>query len=196
MKTVCVYCGSSNVIAKPYLEAARAMGRVLAQRGLALIYGGGSTGMMGALADTALEGGAQVIGILPQIFDTPVLAHPSLSEMRITDSMHTRKAMMIEAADGFIALPGGLGTFEELFEVLTWAQIGLHSKPVGLLNVRAYFDPLLALIDHARAEGFMYDEHRALLVSSEDPSDLIDQLKQYRPPAGLERWVDREEETR
>ncbi|NIS81865.1 MAG: TIGR00730 family Rossman fold protein [Anaerolineales bacterium] len=196
IEKICVYCGSSDTIAELYLEAAQALGRTIAERGLTLIFGGGATGVMGALADSALGGGARVIGIIPKLFDTPVLAHPALTEMRIVENIHTRKAMMIEEADAFIAMPGGLGTLEELFEVLTWAQIGLHRKPVGLLNLNGYFDALLALIQHARAEGFIYDEHRSLLISDDDPDTLLDLLARYQPPEGLERWVNREEKKR
>ncbi len=192
MERVVVYCGSSDESRPVYLEAARGMGRALVQRGLTLIYGGGRTGMMGAVADAALQSGGTVIGIMPRQFDTPVLAHPGLSEMILVSSMHQRKSMMAEMGDAFIALPGGFGTLEELFEILTWAQIGMHAKPVGVLNAEGYFDPLLALIEHARREGFIYSVHRALLACERTPAALLDRLASYEPPAGLARWVDRD----
>ncbi len=192
VKRVVVYCGSSDDIRPVYLEAARAMGRALVERGLTLVYGGGRTGMMGAVAEASLQAGGTVVGIMPRQFDTPVLAHPALSEMIVVDSMHQRKARMAEMGDAFVALPGGFGTFEELFEILTWAQIGMHRKPIGLLNVEGYFDPLLALIEHARAEGFIYAIHRALLACERTPGALLDQLAAYAPPQGLERWIDRD----
>jgi uncharacterized protein (TIGR00730 family) len=191
---ICVFCGSSDSVDNAYLDAAWALGEAVAERGLDLIFGGGGTGLMGSLADAALAGGGQVIGILPRIFDTPALAHPNLSELRIVDDMHNRKAMMMEAADAFLALPGGFGTFEELFEVLTWAQIGIHRKPVGVLNVNGYFDPLIDLIEHSRDEGFILEEHPDLLIIDDDVDRLLSRLTQYQPPEGLERWVDREEE--
>jgi uncharacterized protein (TIGR00730 family) len=156
MKSVCVYCGSSDDIRKEYLEAARRMGNAIAGRGIQLIYGAGSTGMMGAVADGALDAGGEVIGVIPSIFNTPQLAHNGLTRLEVVENIHLRKARMIELAGGFIALPGGFGTLEELFEILTWAQIGLHHKPVGLLNTLSYFDPLLALVEHAYTEGFIY----------------------------------------
>jgi uncharacterized protein (TIGR00730 family) len=169
------------------------MGAAIAARGLELIYGAGSTGLMGAVADGALEAGGQVTGVIPAFFNTPQLAHGSLTRLEIVDTIHQRKARMAEMADAFIALPGGYGTLEELFEILTWAQIGLHSKPVGLLNTLGYFDPLLAMVDHARNEGFIYAEHRALFTHADDPGSLLDALQAYRPPSGLDRWLNREE---
>jgi uncharacterized protein (TIGR00730 family) len=169
------------------------MGHALAARGMTLVFGGGGTGLMGELANAAMEGGAQVIGVIPEMFDTPILAHPGLSEMRVVKDMHTRKAHMIDVADAFIALPGGFGTFEELFEVLTWAQIGLHNKPVGVLNTRGYFDPLMHLVEHAGNEGFIYAQHRQLLLCDSEPDTLLDRLMKFRSPEGLEAWVNREE---
>lgn len=192
IKTVCVFCGSSDRIQEPYLEAARKMGHAIANRGLTIVYGGGGTGLMGALADSALEDGSKVIGVLPKTFNNPVLAHQYLSELIIVETMHERKAKMIDLADAFIALPGGFGTLEELFEILTWAQIGLHAHPVGILNTNAYFDPLLALIEHARSEGFIYDEHRSLLINEVDPNNLLNKMTSYNPPTNLDRWVNRE----
>ncbi len=193
MKTICVYCGSSEKMDGEYLQAAREMGVAIARRGLSLAYGAGCTGMMGAVADGALEAGGEVIGVIPKIFNTPVLMHTGLSRLEIVDSMHTRKQRLVDISDAFIALPGGYGTFEELFEVLTWAQIGLHSKPMGILNTRHYYDLLLSAIEKARTDGFIYAEHSALLVCAEQAEDLLDKLEDYRYPQGMEKWLTREE---
>jgi hypothetical protein len=193
MNSICVYCGSSDKTHPDFQDAAYEMGTVLAGQGITLVYGAGSTGLMGAVADGALESGGEAIGVLPSIFNTPQLAHPNLTRLEIVDDMHKRKARLEELADGFIALPGGYGTLEELFEILTWAQIGLHKKPVGLLNVRQYFDPLLEFIDNARAEGFIYAEHRSLFTSSEKPLSLLKALENHNPPSGLDRWLTRDD---
>lgn len=163
------------------------MGRLVAQRRLGLVFGGGHIGLMGVLADAALEAGGEVIGVIPQMLVDRELAHPRLTELRIVRSMHERKALMAELADAFIALPGGLGTFEELCEVLTWAQLGLHRKPVGCLNVCGYFDPLAALLDRAVAEGFLQPPHRQLLAIETDPASLLEAL-QARLPRTQPAW--------
>jgi uncharacterized protein (TIGR00730 family) len=191
MKSVCVYCGSSDHMNFAYIEAAREMGRVIAEHGLELWYGAGSTGLMGALADSALEVGGTVIGVIPALFNTPVLAHNRLTRLEIVESMHQRKERLAQMADAFIALPGGFGTFEELFEILTWSQIGLHRKPVGILNALHYFDPLLVMVEHAREEGFIYNEHRDLFVVAETPVALMDALEIHQHPSGLEKWLTR-----
>jgi uncharacterized protein (TIGR00730 family) len=191
MKTICAYCGSSDKMRPSYLDSAFAMGQSIARRGLTLAYGAGCTGMMGAVADGALQAGGEVVGVIPSIFANPTLMHNGLTRLEIVDSMHTRKARLVDISDAFIALPGGYGTFEELFEVLTWAQIGLHRKAVGLLNAENYFDPLLAAIEHARTEGFMYAEHRGLLTLANDPGALLDALESYQPPANLDLWMTR-----
>jgi uncharacterized protein (TIGR00730 family) len=193
MKSICVYCGSSDKMSNEYLWVARQMGAAIAKRGFVLTYGAGCTGMMGAVADGALEAGGEVIGVIPRIFNTPTLMHTRLSRLEIVDSMHTRKQRLADISDAFIALPGGYGTFEELFEILTWAQIGLHSKPIGILNVQHYYDPLLSAIDHARAEGFMYAEHQSLFVCADQPDELLKKLDNYQYPDGMEKWVTREE---
>jgi uncharacterized protein (TIGR00730 family) len=169
------------------------LGAAIAKRGLSLAYGAGCTGMMGAVADGALDAGGVVIGVIPRMFATPALMHNRLTRLEIVDSMHTRKQRLVDISDAFIALPGGFGTFEELFEVLTWAQIGLHAKPVGILNSQGYYEPLLSAIDHAKTEGFIYAEHRSLLVYSEDPDNLLDMLDNYQYPQGMEKWLTREE---
>ncbi len=191
MKSICVYCGSSDKIKPAYLEGATQMGRAIAKRGLQLWYGAGCTGLMGAVADGALEAGGEVIGVIPAMFHTPQLAHAGLTRLEIVDSMHLRKERLAEQAEAFIALPGGFGTFEELFEILTWAQIGLHQKPVGLLNTLGYYDALVNMVEYARLEGFIYNEHRALFLCEKEPETLLDQLESYQIPSGLDRWLTR-----
>ncbi len=188
MKHICVFCGS-NLGAQPeYVEAARHLGRVLAKRQITLVYGGARVGTMGEIADSVLAAGGHVIGVIPQALAEKV-AHTGLSDLRIVPSMHERKALMAELADGFIALPGGLGTFEEFFEVLTWAQLGLHHKPCGLLNVRGYYQPLMAFLDHAVAQHFLKAPHRDMILSDEDPERLLDQFSVYQAPS-ISKWAD------
>ncbi len=190
-KSICVYCGSADGLDQIYLDAARVLGGLLANRGIELIYGAGKTGLMGALADGVLEAGGRVTGVVPENLNQAQLIHGALSQLEVVPDIHARKARMSQLAEAFITLPGGYGTLDELFETLTWAQIGLHTKPVGLLNTGGYFGPLLEMIEHARSEKFIYDEHRDLLVSSSDPSDLLSRLEQFKIPSGLERWVSR-----
>jgi uncharacterized protein (TIGR00730 family) len=191
MKSICVYCGSSDEVGAKYLEIARHTGEVIAARGLQLVFGGGSTGLMGAVADAVLEHGGEVIGVLPVHFNRPELAHANLTRMELVADMGTRKARMTELADAFIALPGGFGTMEEMFETLTAAQIGLHVKPIGLLNVFNYYDHLLKFLEHANKEGFTFWEHQKLYAQGGTPEELIDKLETYAPPEGLERWLQR-----
>ncbi len=193
MNSICIYCGSADNLHSDYYAAARRMGAAVARRGWQLWYGAGSTGLMGAVADAALEAGGEVVGVIPEIFNTPTLAHPRLTRLEVVESMHVRKNRLAMQADGFVALPGGFGTFEEFFEILTWSQIGLHQKPVGLLNVRGYYDPLLKMVERALQEGFIYNEHNALFTCLEDVDALLDALNNYQAPAGLERWLTREE---
>ncbi len=192
MKSICVYCGSADQVNFQYLQAARQMGATIAQRGYQLWYGAGSTGLMGAVADGALQAGGEVIGVIPELFNTPQLAHTGLTRLEVVGDMHQRKQRLAQCADAFIALPGGFGTFEELFEILTWSQIGLHAKPVGVLNVVGYFEPLLAMVDHAHREGFIYQEHKQLMVSADTPQELLSALENHQHPDGLERWLTRE----
>ena len=193
MNSICVYCGSSDKTDPAYIEAAYELGQVIASREIELIYGAGSTGLMGAVANGTLQNGGEVTGVIPEIFNTPNLVHQGLTRLEIVDNMHVRKARLAELADAFVALPGGFGTLEELFEILTWAQIGLHQKPVGLLNIRQYFNPLITMIDKASAEGFIYSEHKALFSSAEDPQTLLDALINHDHPDGLERWLTRDD---
>ncbi|MFO3796412.1 MAG: TIGR00730 family Rossman fold protein [Anaerolineales bacterium] len=190
MQSVCVYCGSADGVRKEYLEAAYRLGALLAKRGIRLIYGGGRTGLMGALANGALGAGGEVIGVIVPSMNTPALAHPALSAMEVMPDMHARKARMHELADGYIALPGGFGTFDELFETITWAQIGHHQKPIGLLNVLGYFDRLLAALDYAVKEKFIFQEHRAALHAHEEPEVLLRLMENHRPPLdAIRRWM-------
>jgi hypothetical protein len=176
MNCVCVFCGSYDGARAAYRGAAQRMGEALAQRGLSLVYGGGSTGLMGALADAALVSGGRVVGVVPAGLFPDAIVHRGLSELRLVGSMHERKALMAQLADAFIAMPGGMGTLEELCEILTWRQIGLHQKQCGLLNVDGYYDPLLALLDHAVGEGFIRAENRRSLLVEADPNRLLDRL--------------------
>lgn len=192
IKTICVYCGSADGVRQEYLDAAFQMGQEIARNGLSLVYGAGKTGLMGAIAEGVLQAGGSVTGVVPVYLNAPQLIHASLTRLEIVDNIHQRKARMMQLADAFIALPGGYGTFEELFETLAWAQIGLHHKPIGLLNSQKYFDPLIELVQHALKEKFIYDEHRSLLVSDDNPHHLIELLFQYQPPQDLDRWITRE----
>lgn len=191
IQSICVYCGSADGLNPDYYAAAAEMGRILAQNHIRLVYGAGRTGLMGAVADGALQAGGEVVGVVPALLNTPKLTHAGLTRLEVVDTIHHRKARMCELADALIALPGGYGTLEELFEQLTWAQIGLHQKPIGLLNVRSYFDPLLTLVQHALSEGFIYAEHNVLLVSADRPAALVQMLQAYQPPQVPDRWLNR-----
>ncbi len=190
MQRLCVFCGSSAGTRPDYRESARRLGDVLARRGLGLIYGGGHVGLMGVLADAVLQGGGEVIGVIPQALVDKELAHAGLSELRVVATMHQRKALMADLAHGFIALPGGFGTADELFEILTWAQLGLHAKPIGLVNVAGYFDPLLAWLDHTVREQLVRPEHRRLLLQADDAERLLELVLGYRPPETRAKWID------
>jgi hypothetical protein len=191
VKRVCVFCGSGKGARPAYEAAARQTGRLLAQRGLTLVYGGGNIGLMGAVADAALDAGGAVIGVIPEALVAWEVAHGGLTELRVVGSMHERKQTMADLSDAFVALPGGFGTFEELCEILTWAQLGLHAKPIGLLNVEGFYDPLLALFDHATRERFLRPEHRALVLTDDDPARLLGTLAGYQPTR-LAKWIDRD----
>jgi uncharacterized protein (TIGR00730 family) len=192
VKAICVYCGSSDDVDQDYLEAAYKMGSTLAKLGINVIYGGGKTGLMGKVADGAISESGKVIGVIVSSMNTPNLAHPNLSRLEVTDTIHQRKARMYELSDAFIALPGGFGTLDELFETLTWAQIGEHNKPIGLLNVHDYFNELLRFLDHALNEKFIFPEHRKNLVCSDDPEQLLESFNhhQYSEDA-VNRWMRR-----
>jgi uncharacterized protein (TIGR00730 family) len=189
LSSICVFCGSNGGAQAAYLEAAEAVGRGLAQRGVRVVYGGGKVGMMGAVADAARAAGGEVVGVIPQaIFDLEI-GHTGLDDLRVVGSMHERKALMAELSDAFIALPGGVGTLEELFEVYTWAQLGIHAKPLGLIDVAGYFEPLVAFLDHAVQERFLRPETRTLLAVSESLDDLLAQLRASEPVA-MHKWID------
>jgi uncharacterized protein (TIGR00730 family) len=189
VRRLCAFCGSAVGARAVYAESARALAAELARRGLGLVYGGGSVGIMGVLADAALAAGVEVIGVIPRSLATRELAHTGLTEQRLVDSMHQRKAMMAELVDGFVALPGGLGTLEETLEMLTWTQLGIHGKPLGVLNVAGYWDRLLALLDHAVAEGFMQPEALGLLVAADSPAVLLDRMAAWQAPVRPRVWL-------
>lgn len=191
LTSICVYCGSADGLAPVYVSAAEETGRLLAENHIRLVYGAGKTGLMGAVADGALRAHGDVVGVVPENLNTPQLIHAGLTQLDVTPDIHTRKARMSALADAFIALPGGYGTLDELFETLTWAQIGIHQKPVGILNTNRYYDPLLEMIKRAEAEKFIYAEHLCLLVIDDDPGKLLAKIMQYQHPEGLDRWVNR-----
>jgi len=189
LRRVCVFCGSSTGRHPAYRRLAEALGRTLAARGLGVVYGGGRVGLMGALADAALSAGGQVIGVIPQALMDREIGHRGLTELRIVGSMHERKALMAELGDGFVALPGGIGTLEELFEVWTWAQLGLHSKPCALLDTDGFYGPLVAFLDHLVDAGFVREAHRDMLLTAHSPEELLTALAAYRPPR-VGKWLE------
>ena len=189
---ICVFCGSNFGRLPAYAEAAALLGQTLAREGIGLVYGGASVGLMGTVADAALAAGGEVIGVLPQALKDKELAHLGLTELHVVASMHERKALMADLSDGFIALPGGVGTLEELFEIWTWGQLGFHRKPAGILNIAGYYDALAAFLDHVAGEGFMKAENRAMLLAEEDPSRLIAAMRAYQPPT-VSKWIGRTE---
>ena len=192
MRSVCVFCGSNFGRSDSYAAAAAQMGAALARRKLRLVYGGAKVGLMGALADAALAAGGAVTGVIPGALVEREIAHAGLTELRTVTSMHERKALMADLSDGFIALPGGAGTLEELFEIWTWGQLGHHRKPVGILNVDGFFDPLVAFLDRQAGELFMREEHRAMLMIGTDADAMLDRFASYAPPA-VSKWISRHE---
>jgi uncharacterized protein (TIGR00730 family) len=192
MKRLCVFCGSSVGNRDEYRQSAIEMGTVLAERRIGLVYGGGNVGLMGVVADAVLAGGGEVIGVIPQSLADREIAHTGVTDLRVVDSMHTRKAMMADLADAFVAMPGGVGTFEEFFEVVTWTQLGLHRKPCGLLNSAGFYTPLAAFIDQAVTEGFIKTVHRAAIVVDSDPARLLDLLGTVELPA-VPKWIEKDE---
>jgi uncharacterized protein (TIGR00730 family) len=191
LSAICVYAGSSPGARPAYAEAARALGEAIAGRGLGLVYGGGDVGLMKVVADTAMEAGGHVTGIIPRTLLEREIGHGALTELLVVESMHERKLAMAERADAFIALPGGIGTVEELVEVLTWTQLGVHDKPCSVLDVEGYWQPLIALLDHAVTERFLPAQHREMLLSGTDPEALIDALEAWQPRS-VPKWLDRE----
>ena len=189
MRRVCVFCGSSPGARPAYTTAAAAMGRALAARGLGLVYGGGNVGLMGVLADAAVAAGGEVHGVIPEPLRGRELAHAGLTTLEVTAGMHPRKARMVELSDAFVAMPGGFGTFDELFEVMTWAQLGIHAGPIGVLDVEGYFEPFTALCARAIGEGFVRPEFAGLVVRAAEPDVLLDRLAAHRSPS-VRKWVD------
>jgi len=183
MRRLAVFCGSGEGTNSRYKEVASSLGEELARLNIGLVYGGASVGIMGAVADAVLKNGGQVTGVMPRFLEEREIAHRSLTELIVVESMHERKAKMAELADGFIMLPGGPGTLEEFFEIFTWAQLGLHQKPCGFLNVNQYFNPLVTLFDHMVTEGFLQDKYRGMALSAEDIGELLQKFHSYEPPA-------------
>jgi uncharacterized protein (TIGR00730 family) len=192
LRSICVFCGSRPGNDPAYEAGARRLGLTLAEAGIRLVYGGGHVGLMGVVADAVLDAGGEVTGVIPKALVQREISHTGLTDLRVVGSMHERKAMMSELSEGFIALPGGTGTLEEFFEVQTWAQLGEHEKPCGLLNVAGYFDPLVSLFDHMVAKGFLSEEHRAMVLVETEPKPLLDAFTHYRPPKTV-KWIDKEE---
>lgn len=190
--SLCVYCGSATGGSELYAEAARALGRELVRRGIMLVYGGGNVGLMGAIADEVMAHGGRATGVIPQALMQREVGHHGLTELHVVKDMHERKAMMAELADGFIAMPGGFGTLEELFEVTTWAQLGLHEKPIGLLNINGFYDGLTGFASHLVAEGFVRPDHAGLLMHAPDAAGLLDQFDNFVPSIKV-KWLEREQ---
>jgi uncharacterized protein (TIGR00730 family) len=188
IRRLAIFCGSNPGARPDYVEAARSLGKLLAQRGIGIVYGGSNVGLMAALADSMMDELGDIIGVIPRMLVEREVANRALTDLRIVESMHERKALMAELADGFIALPGGIGTLEEFFETWTWGQLGMHAKPCGLLNVAGYFDPLLEFLDHAVAEKFVRDVHRAMVVVESDPAELLARFEAYEPPRVV-KWI-------
>ena len=191
MERVCVFCGSSAGGRPEYRACAEELGRELVRRKMGLVYGGGNVGLMGAIADAVLAAGGEAIGVIPEHLMSPEIGHTRLTKLHIVRSMHERKALMADLADAFIALPGGFGTLEELFEILTWSQLGLHRKPCGMLNVLEYYTPLLAMLDHAVNEGFLKPQNRSLVLARQRPDQIIEALEAWQP-IHVEKWLDRD----
>ena len=192
LRSVCAFAGSSVGARPDYAEAAAALGREVGARGLRLVYGGGAVGLMGVLADAALEAGAEVVGVIPEHLDRREVAHRGVTRLEVVGSMHARKARMADLADAFVLLPGGIGSVEEFVEVLTWTQLGIHDKPAGILDVAGYWQPLLGLLERAEAEGFLRPEHRAMVVQAREPAALVDALASATVP-DVEKWLDLDE---
>jgi uncharacterized protein (TIGR00730 family) len=193
VRRLCVFCGSSPGARPAYGEAAEELGRLLVAEGIGLVYGGGKVGLMGRIADAVLAEGGEAIGVLPEALVAKEIGHAGLDDLRVVGSMHERKALMAELSDGFVALPGGLGTVEELFEVYTWSQLGLHLKPCALLDVESYYEGIAGWLDHAVAERFVRADHRDMLIVERDPRTLIERLRRFEPAAVAPKWIDRGE---
>jgi uncharacterized protein (TIGR00730 family) len=193
MQRICVFCGSSPGARPAYTQATAELARMLVADGVGLVYGGANVGLMAVLADTVLAEGGDAVGVIPQALVDKEIAHPGVADLRVVGSMHERKALMAELSDAFVALPGGLGTLEELFEVYTWSQLGLHRKPCALLDVEGYYSGIAAFLEHAVRERFVREEHRAMLVVEQEPRALLDRLREFEPDAVTPKWIGREE---
>lgn len=191
MKRVCVFCGSSAGSQPEYRACAEELGTEITRRNIGLVYGGGNVGLMGAIADAVLRVGGEAIGVIPEHLMAREIGHPRLTKLHVVHSMHERKALMADLSDAFIALPGGFGTLEEFFEALTWSQLGLHTKPCGIVNVLGYYTPLLAMLDHAVDERFLKPQNRALVLARDTPKELLHALEEWRP-VHVEKWLDRD----
>ncbi|HMN10815.1 MAG TPA: TIGR00730 family Rossman fold protein [Bellilinea sp.] len=194
INSICVYCGCSDLIDPTFFKPAVELGILLAKKNIDLVYGAGKTGLMGTLADAVLDYGGAVIGVIPENLNQPQLIHANLTQVEVVDDIQLRKKRMADLAEGFIALPGGFGTMDEFFEILTWAQIGIHNKPIGLLNTNRYFDPMMQMFQNSLRYGFIYPEHLDLFQISEDPADLLTKMENYSPPGNIDRWVSRSQE--
>ncbi len=192
MKRVCVYAGSNAGARPEYASTAARLARVLVTRGIGVVFGGGNVGLMKVVADATMAAGGEVIGIIPEALMAREVGHRDISELRVVRSMHERKALMAELSDGFVALPGGVGTIEEIIEIATWAQLGLHAKPFGLLNIDGFYDSLITFLDHAVSEGFLRPQHRAMLLVAKEPEQLLDAFATWQPPE-VHKWIDRDE---
>lgn len=192
MKSIVVFCGSADGYSELYKEAAYELGAILAERRVELVFGGGKVGLMGAVADGALNNGGKVIGVIPDFLKTKEVGHEGLTKLITVDSMHARKLRMHELSDGIIAMPGGWGTMEELFEMMTWGQLGLHQKPIGILNVNGFYDAFTALVTNMVTEGFLKEIYQEMLLVSPDPLELLDMMNNYTPPE-VKKWIDKEE---
>jgi uncharacterized protein (TIGR00730 family) len=190
MQRICVFAGSNKGARPEYAQAAQSLGQELVRRGIGLVYGGASVGLMGIVADSVMTGGGEVIGVIPHVLVRKEVGHKNLTQLHEVNSMHERKAMMADLADGFIALPGGFGTFDELFEIVTWAQLGLHQKPIGLVNSASYFDPVLQLLQHAATEGFLQVSKLDLVLLEAEPSRLLDRFASSIPAPVTSKWSD------
>ncbi len=192
MKSVCVFCGSSPGNDPVHAEGARAMGTEIARRGLTLVYGGGAVGLMGIVADAALAAGGEVHGVIPRALREKEVGHNGLTRLEVVETMHIRKARMAELSDGFVAMSGGIGTFEEIFEIWTWGQLGIHGKPLGFFNIAGFYDPLAAFLDNTASAGFLRQAHRDMAMTESEPAALLDKMAAYKPLAQI-KWVEKEE---
>ena len=193
VQRACVFCGSSPGARPVYTEAAEDFGMLLVQNGITLVFGGATVGLMGRLADTVVSEGGEAIGVIPQALVDREIAHLGLTDLHVVETMHERKQRMADLSDAFVALPGGLGTLDELFEIYTWAQLGMHEKPIGILNVEGYFDGLAGFLEHAVAERFVREEHREMLIVEDEPARMLERLKNFDPASLTPKWIDRQD---